>query len=128
MPPQPDALMDVSTTAGVFVGSVPCDPWLMNIGFVRQVARVEQLVGVAQPIVREGGIGRGGQVFQRRARPPDIVVGEPVGDLGGASSRSKNRVSLSRSSRIRPFKTLDEAVLHRLSRRDQVPVDARILF
>lgn len=66
-----------------------------------------ELVGVARPIVRCGevsGVGRGGQVFQRRVRPPDIVVGAHGAILARALSRSKNRVSLSSSSRMRPLK------------------------
>jgi hypothetical protein len=39
-----------------------------------------------------------------RVGSPEIVVGGSGGDLGANSSRSKNRVSLSSSSRIRPLK------------------------
>ena len=47
--------------------------------------RSAELVGVAQPIIRcgeVGGIGRRGEVFQRRVRSPNIVVSDPVSDLG----------------------------------------------
>lgn len=47
--------------------------------------RLAELVGVAQPIVRcgeVGGVGRGGQVLQRRVGTLEIVVGDPIGDLG----------------------------------------------
>ncbi|MFK4496087.1 hypothetical protein ABIF86_000378 [Bradyrhizobium japonicum] len=48
-----------------------------------------------------GGASRGGQVFQRRVGTLELATQFAI--LARASSRSKNRVSLSSSSRIRPL-------------------------
>src|SRR5215510_8506035 len=88
--------------------------------------RSAELVGVAQPVVRcgeVGGIGRGGQVSQRRVRPLEIVVGDPVGDLGASIVEVEEQGLVEQFVTHPAVEALDKAVLHRLSWCDEVPVD-----
>ena len=78
--------------------------------------RSAELVGVAQPIVRcgeMGGISRGGEVFQRRVGAPDIVVGDPVGDLGAGVVEIEKQGLVQLLIAHPAIEGLDVAVLHR---------------
>lgn len=60
-------------------------------------------------------------------RPPDIVVGDPVGDLGAGVIQIEEQGLVKQFIAHPAVETLDEAVLHRLSRRDKVPIDDCVL-
>ena len=70
--------------------------------------RSAELVGVAQPIAccgEIGGVGRRGEIAQRRVRPPLVVVVDPGRDLRRGRDRGRGTgVSLRSSSRMRPLK------------------------
>ena len=60
-------------------------------------------------------------------RPLEIVVGDPVGDLGAGVVEIEEQGLVEQLVTHPAVEALNEAVLHRLSRRDEVPVDDRVL-
>ena len=56
-------------------------------------------------------------------RPPDIVVGDPSGDLGAGVIEIEEQGLVEQFIAHPAIETLDEAVLHRFSRHDKVPID-----
>lgn len=83
--------------------------------------RSAELVGVAQPIVRCGEVGcmGRGQVFQRRVRSPDIVVGDPVCDLGAGVIQIEELGLVEQFIAHLAIKTLGEPFCIGFSRRDK---------
>ena len=94
--------------------------------------RSAELVGVAQPIARcgeIGGIGRRREVAAATSAGAGRCSRRPSPRSWCGRDRGRRTgVSLRSSSRIRPLKLSTEAVLHRLARRDEVPVDAVCSF
>lgn len=91
--------------------------------------RSAALVGVAQPIVRcgeVGGVGRRRQVAQRRMRRLQVVVGNPNRDLRAGVVEVEEQRLIEKLVAHAAVEALGEAVLHRLARRDEVPVDTAV--
>jgi hypothetical protein len=81
--------------------------------------RSAELVGIAQPIGRYDKVcGIVHKCEVAGARSADVGCCSPRFDRG-----PKKRASLRSSSRIRAVEAFTKAVLHRLSRRDEVPGD-----
>ena len=88
--------------------------------------RSAELVGVAQPIARcgeIGGISRRREVAQRRVRTLAVVVAGPVRDLCPGMIEAEEQALVEKFVSHAAIEALAEAVLHRLSRRDEMPDD-----
>jgi hypothetical protein len=89
--------------------------------------RSAELVGIAQPIARcgdVGGIGRRREVSERRVRTRGVEVCDPGRDLGSGVVEIEEQRLIEQFVAHATVEALDEAVLHGLARRNQVPVDA----
>src|SRR4029077_7703930 len=85
--------------------------------------RSAELVGVAQTIAccgEIGGIGCRRDIAQRRVRPSLVVIVDPVRDLGPGMIEAEEQALVEKLVAHAPVETLAEAVLHRLSRRDEM--------
>ena len=60
-------------------------------------------------------------------RPSDIVVGDPVGNLGAGVIQIGEEALVEQFIAHPTIEVFDEAVLHRLSRCDKVPIDDCVL-
>ena len=92
--------------------------------------RSAELVGVAQPVARcveVGGIGRRGQVTQRGMRALAVVVVGPSRNLGPGVIEAKEKGFVEKLVAHPAVEAFAEAVLHRLSRRNEVPGDLVVL-
>ena len=90
--------------------------------------RSAELVWVAQPIAccgEVGGVGRRGEIAQRRVRTPLIVIADPVRDRCPRMSEAEEEGFVKKLIPHPAIKTLAEAVLHGLARRVKCQV---ILF
>ena len=86
--------------------------------------RSAELIWVAQPIAccgEVGGAGRRGEIAQRRVRTPLIVIADPVRDRCPHMSEAEEEGFVKKLIPHPAIKTLAEAVLHGLARRDEVP-------
>src|SRR6267143_3061133 len=86
--------------------------------------RSAALVWVAPPIAccgEVGGVGRRGEIAQRRVRTPLIVIADPVRDRCPRMSEAEEEGFVKKLIPHPAIKTLAEAVLHGLARRDEVP-------
>ena len=91
--------------------------------------RSAELVGVAQQIAccgEVGGIGRRGEIAQRRMRTTIVVVVGPVGNVGRGMIEAEEQGFIEKLIPHPAVKTLAEAVLHGLARCDEVPIDAML--
>jgi hypothetical protein len=92
--------------------------------------RSAELVRVAQRIVRCGecgGIGRGCLIFQRGVWALAVVVGDPFGELVACIVEAEEQRLVQELVAHPAVEALDEGVLDRLARRDEVPVDGVVL-
>jgi hypothetical protein len=92
--------------------------------------RSSELVGVAQPIAccgEVGGIGRRGEIAQRRVRTPVVVVVDPIRDAASGVIEAEEQGFIEKLISHTSFQALDEGILDRLARCDEVPVDAGVL-
>src|SRR5476649_2681894 len=92
--------------------------------------RSAELVGDAQPIAccREiDGISRRREVAQRRVRPPLVVIVDPVRDLGPGMIEAEEQALVEKLVAHAAVETLAEAVLHRLSWRNEMPDNPVVL-
>lgn len=92
--------------------------------------RSAELVGVAQPIARcgeVGGIGRRGLVFERGVRPLAVVVGDPGSKLPPGVVETEEQGLVQELVAHPAVEALDERVLDRLARCNEVPVDGVVL-
>ena len=92
--------------------------------------RSAKLVRVAQPIAcceKVGRIGCGGQVAQRRVRSVLVVVVDPVRDLRLGVVETEEQALVEKLVAHAAVEAFAKAVLHRLSRRDEMPGDLVVL-
>ena len=92
--------------------------------------RSAELVGVAQTIAgcgEIGGISRRREVAQRRVWPPLVVIVDPVRDLGPGMIKVEEQALVEELVAHAPVETLAEAILHRLSWRNEMPDDPVVL-
>ena len=92
--------------------------------------RSAELVGVAQPIARcgeIGGIGRRGEIAQRRVRAPTVVIIGPIGDAGSGVIEAEEQGFIEKLISHPAVKTLAESILHGFARCDEVPGDVVFL-
>src|SRR5271168_2438161 len=92
--------------------------------------RSAELVGVAQTIAccgEIGGVGRRRLIAQSRMRPALVVIVDPVRDLGPGMIEAEEQALVEKLVAHAPVETLAEAVLHRLSRRDEMPDEPVVL-
>lgn len=92
--------------------------------------RSAELVGVAQPIARcgeVGGIGRRGQIAERGMRALAVVVADPIRNLGAGVIEAEEQGFVEKLVPHPAVEAFTEAVLHRLARRNEVPVDLVLL-
>jgi hypothetical protein len=91
---------------------------------------VRSAEGVAQPVARcgeVGGIGRRRQVTERRMRALAVVVGGPSRNLGPGVIEVEEQGFVEKLVAHPAVEAFTEAVLHRLSRCDEVPGDLVVL-
>src|SRR5271154_7180109 len=92
--------------------------------------RSAELVGVAQTIAccgEIGGVGRRREIAQSRMGPSLVVIVDPVGDLGPGMIEAEEQALVEKLVAHAAVETLAEAVLHRLSRRYEMPDDPVVL-
>jgi hypothetical protein len=88
--------------------------------------RSAELVGVAQPVACCGEICSAGywrEIDQRRMRPPLVVIVGLGRNLGPGVIETKEQALIEKLVAHAAVEALAEAVLHRLSRRDEMPDD-----
>src|SRR3954466_509214 len=86
--------------------------------------RSAELVGGAQPIAccgEVGGIGRRGEIAQRRVRTPVVVVVDPIRDAASGVIEAEEQGFIEKLISHPAVETLAKAVLHGLARCDEVP-------
>ena len=86
--------------------------------------RSAELVRVAQPIARcaeSGGIGRRGEISQRRVRTPLVVILSPGGDPGPGMIEAEEQALIEQLVAHPAVEALAKSVLHRLARCDEAP-------
>src|ERR1700729_447277 len=92
--------------------------------------RSAELVGVAQTIAccgEIGGISCRGEIAQRRVRSSLVVIVDPVRNLGPGMIESEEQALVEKLVAHAPVETLAEAILHRLSWRNEMPDDRVVL-
>ena len=85
-----------------------------------------ELVGVAPAVTRcgeLGGIGRWGSITERGVRPAGVEVGDPARDCGARMAEIEEQGLVQEFVTQATLETLTDAVLHRLSGRNEVPGD-----
>ena len=87
--------------------------------------RSAELVGVAQTTCcgEIGGVGGGREIAESRMGPSLVVIVDPVRDLGPGMIEAEEQALVEKLVAHALVETLAEAVLHRLSRRDEMPDD-----
>src|SRR6201994_4759142 len=88
------------------------------------------LVRVAQTIAccgEIGGVGCRCDIAQRRVRPSLVVIVDPVRDLGPGMVEAEEQALVEKLVAHAPIETLAEAILHRLSWRNEMPDDPVVL-
>ena len=92
--------------------------------------RSAKLVAAAQPIVRCGevvGIGRRREVSERRMRALGIEVDDPGSNLGAGIVEIEEERLVEKLGAHAAVEAFDEAILHRPSGREEVPVDGVVM-
>ena len=92
--------------------------------------RSAELVGVAQPIAccgEVGGIGRRGEIAQRRVRAPVVVVVDPIRDAASGVIEAEEQGFIEKLISHPTVKTLAEPILHGFSWCNEVPSDVVLL-
>src|SRR3984885_12990342 len=74
-----------------------------------------------------GGIGRLCEIAQRRVRKPLVVIVDPVRNLGPGMIEAEEQALVEKLVAHAPVETLAEAILHRLSWRNEMPDDPVVL-
>src|SRR5450755_1068186 len=92
--------------------------------------RSAELVGVAQTIACCGEMGGGGgrrEIAESRMWPSLVVIVDPVRDLGPGMIEAEEQALVEKLVAHAPVETLAEAVLHRLSWRNEMPDEPVVL-
>src|SRR5271169_1963712 len=92
--------------------------------------RSAELVGVAQPIAccgEIGGVSGRREIAQSRMWPSLVGIVDPVRDLGPGMIEAEEQALVERLVAHAPVETLAEAVVHRLSWRNEMPDDPVVL-
>ena len=88
--------------------------------------RSAELVGVAQPIAccgEVGGVGRRGEIAQRRVRTPVVVIIGPIRDAGSGVIEAEEQGFIEKLISHPTVKALAKSILHGFARCNEVPID-----